>query len=96
MLPFLSAAPALLLNELPTRAPPRCETVHMDITDMEGVGPETANRVFDPLGLAEVSDDSLAWFRHAEIKHGRIAMAAFVGWLWVDMGGALFPGEFQT
>lgn len=52
--------------------------------------------MFDPLGLAELPDDSLAWFRHAEIKHGRIAMAAFVGWLWVDMGGALFPGEFQT
>lgn len=34
-------------------------------------------KIWDPLGLAEIgSDETLAWYRHSEIKHGRIAMAA--------------------
>lgn len=33
--------------------------------------------IWDPLGLADIgSDETLAWYRHAEIKHGRVAMAA--------------------
>jgi hypothetical protein len=50
-------------------------------------------KVWDPLGLAEYgSDETLAWFRHAEVKHGRVAMAAFVGW-WAVGAGLRFPGE---
>lgn len=38
--------------------------------------------VWDPLGLADLgSSATLAWYRHAELKHGRVAMAAFTGWL---------------
>jgi len=49
--------------------------------------------VWDPLGLSELgSDETLAWFRHAEVKHGRVAMAAFVGW-WAVGAGLRFPGE---
>jgi len=34
-------------------------------------------KIWDPLGLTEVaSDETMAWFRHSEIKHGRVAMAA--------------------
>jgi hypothetical protein len=34
-------------------------------------------KIWDPLGLAEIgSDETLAWFRHSEVKHGRVAMAA--------------------
>ncbi|KAL7531051.1 hypothetical protein ACHAWF_003612, partial [Thalassiosira exigua] len=49
--------------------------------------------IWDPLGLAEMgSDETIAWYRHAEIKHGRVAMAAFVGW-WAVGAGVRFPGE---
>lgn len=34
---------------------------------------------FDPLGLSEKFPDALPWFRESELKHGRIAMLAFVG-----------------
>jgi len=49
--------------------------------------------VWDPLGLAELgTDETLAWFRHAEVKHGRVAMAAFTGWCVVGLGYR-FPGD---
>ena len=50
-------------------------------------------QIWDPLGLSEMgSDETIAWFRHAEVKHGRVAMAAFVGW-WAVAAGARIPGE---
>ena len=50
-------------------------------------------KIWDPLGLAEGgSDETIAWYRHSEIKHGRVAMAAFVGW-WTVGAGVRFPGE---
>ena len=53
-------------------------------------------QVWDPLGLAEWgSDETLAWFRHSEFKHGRVAMAAFVGWCVVG-AGFHFPGNLAS
>mmetsp|Transcript_32254 Transcript_32254/g.108638 ORF Transcript_32254/g.108638 Transcript_32254/m.108638 type:complete len:210 (-) Transcript_32254:128-757(-) len=48
---------------------------------------------FDPLGLSEIDDlgIDLYWMREAEIKHGRIAMLAAAGVLWVEAVGPL-PG----
>lgn len=52
-------------------------------------------KVWDPLGLANIgSEETLAWYRHSEVKHGRIAMAAFVGW-WAVGAGLRFPGELS-
>ena len=52
-------------------------------------------KIWDPLGLSELgSDETIAWFRHSEAKHGRIAMAAFVGW-WAVGAGLRFPGELS-
>ena len=50
-------------------------------------------KMWDPLKLSELgSDETIAWFRHSEVKHGRIAMAAFVGW-WAVAAGLRLPGE---
>ena len=51
---------------------------------------------FDPLNLASVgSDETLAWFRAAELKHGRVAMLAFTGYV-VQSGGYHFPGMLSS
>ena len=45
-------------------------------------GPELKN--FDPLRFAEKSPEWLPWFREAELKHGRVAMLATLGWIGAD------------
>eukprot|EP00325_Prymnesiales_sp_UTEX-LB-985_P025377 CAMPEP_0174733748 /NCGR_PEP_ID=MMETSP1094-20130205/61941_1 /TAXON_ID=156173 /ORGANISM="Chrysochromulina brevifilum, Strain UTEX LB 985" /LENGTH=210 /DNA_ID=CAMNT_0015936449 /DNA_START=35 /DNA_END=667 /DNA_ORIENTATION=+ len=68
-------------------------SVQMAVADMEGTGPETGGKVFDPWGLSKIaSDETLAWYRACELKHSRVAMAAATGWAWVASGGPLFPG----
>ena len=55
-----------------------------------GIGP------WDPLNLALVTSDAmdvgarLRWYRQAEIKHGRVSMAAFVGWI-ISQNGFSWP-----
>ena len=44
---------------------------------------------FDPLGLG--SAYNMKWMREAELKHGRICMLAFYGYLTVDFGNT-WPG----
>ena len=52
--------------------------------------------IYDPLGLSQLGgDETISWFRHAEIKHGRVAMAAFVGWCATSGAGLRFPGELS-
>ena len=45
---------------------------------------------WDPAGLSELgSDRTQAWFKAAETKHGRVAMAACTGWIVTEMGLSL-------
>lgn len=47
---------------------------------------------FDPLGYSQIgSDETLAWFRAAELKHSRVAMLATTGYI-VQAAGVHFPG----
>merc|ERR1719247_2576182 len=73
-------------------ATPQRAIARMGVETMEGVGPETGNKVFDPVGLSTLGgEETLAFFRHAEIKHGRVAMAAMTGFLF-HINGIHFSG----
>jgi len=50
---------------------------------------------WDPLGIGKTSPETIGWFRHAEIKHGRVAMAAFVGYC-LQSNGVCFPWNLQA
>jgi hypothetical protein len=61
-----------------------------------GASDEFFGQVWDPLSLGEQgSDQTLAWFRHAELKHGRAAMLASVGYL-VQVNHVHFPGMLSV
>jgi len=53
-------------------------------------------KFWDPLQIVtdETLPETIGWFRHAEIKHGRVAMAAFVGYC-VQANGVYFPWNVQ-
>ena len=57
---------------------------------------------WDPLGIGKIAkalpadeQATIGWWRHAEIKHGRVAMAAFVGFC-VQSNGYHLPGALTT
>jgi hypothetical protein len=96
------------------RAPTAQPAVRMETkADLEALAaqqniPNLKEGILDPLGftnlnLWETGDAAtIGWLRHAEIKHGRVAMAAFVGYIvhanhivfpWAFTGGPLSTGE---
>eukprot|EP00320_Phaeocystis_rex_P009653 CAMPEP_0119069338 /NCGR_PEP_ID=MMETSP1178-20130426/13754_1 /TAXON_ID=33656 /ORGANISM="unid sp, Strain CCMP2000" /LENGTH=212 /DNA_ID=CAMNT_0007051095 /DNA_START=75 /DNA_END=713 /DNA_ORIENTATION=+ len=75
----------------PTRAMPIMQTKEELATALN-----PAIGYFDPLGLGSAdfwsqgNEKTYAFLRHAEIKHGRVAMAAFVGFI-VQSNGLHWP-----
>merc|ERR1719183_1994031 len=69
-----AAAPTMAKSEaLPFLEAP----AHCDGTYAGDVG-------FDPFNFGGMY--SIKWMREAELKHGRVCMLAFLGWLTVDAG----------
>ena len=71
------------------------------VADLETLA-EKCNPVvgfWDPIGLtanvADTEEATVGWYRHAEIKHGRVAMAGFVGFC-VQSNGIHFPWDLAN
>merc|ERR1719498_2073265 len=94
---LLSSGMATAYLTAPVPAPrsvARAASAQMAFIDsLEGIGEETGGEICDPLDISgSVSDEALMWFRAAELKHGRAAMLATVGYI-VGAAGITFPGE---
>lgn len=89
------AGPAAAAFHAPAPVVQRRAAVQMaSIEDLPGATVEVGGKVFDPLGLADMcpyGSMEFEWMRTAEIKHGRVCMAAAVGYL-VNEAGIHFPG----
>lgn len=68
----------------------------MDDLEAIAVKSNPVLKYYDPLQLAsttiwgETNEATIGFLRHSEIKHGRVAMAAFVGYI-VQSNGICFP-----
>jgi len=73
------------------------ETLPMAKTMVSGTNPEFGGKIFDPLGFATFSEESLTWFRACELKHSRVAMLASAGWIVNELHISL-PGtiDYET
>jgi len=89
-------APAMPQVQMAARA--KGETVK-DLENLAGAQ-QIPMGFWDPLGLASANfwdqgnSATIGWLRHAEIKHGRVAMAAFVGFC-VQSNGICFPWDLK-
>ena len=66
-----------------------------DVTAMAGVTAPFG--FFDPLGLSKaVSEERVKYFRESEIKHGRVAMLAALGFPLAEKFHPLFGGQINV
>merc|ERR1719284_734713 len=87
--PDALASLLLAMNPVSSRAPSARSDVRMEtLSDLKELGMKLNPVVgyFDPIKLAEQefwstsNEATIGWLRHSEIKHGRVAMAGFVGY----------------
>ena len=82
---------------------PRASVSMETVSDLKGLASNLNPVVgfWDPLKLADAefwdntNEETIGWLRHAEIKHGRVAMAAFVGYI-VQANGIHFPWDISN
>lgn len=68
---------------------------NFDVKQMPGVLPPVG--FFDPAGLStNKSEQRMRWFRESEIKHGRVAMLAAVGFVVQESFHPLFGGQIDS
>mmetsp|Transcript_7988 Transcript_7988/g.19724 ORF Transcript_7988/g.19724 Transcript_7988/m.19724 type:complete len:255 (+) Transcript_7988:43-807(+) len=93
------ASAAFAPVSLVPRASAARASVQMEtVSDLKGLATSLNPVVgfWDPLKLAEAefwdntNEETIGFLRHAEIKHGRVAMAAFVGYV-LQSNGVHFP-----
>merc|ERR1719487_2535214 len=102
--PDALASLLLALNPVSARAASARTNVRMEtISDLKELA-KAQNPVvgyFDPLKLSEAefweqsNEATIGWLRHAEIKHGRVAMAGFVGYC-IHENGIRWPWKLST
>jgi hypothetical protein len=65
-------------------------SLSMGVEDL--IGATAPAGLFDPLGLSKNKDDeTLAWYRSAELKHGRVSMIAALGVLFQSLDTGIIP-----
>jgi hypothetical protein len=69
---------SLLINGISAFSTPKSPAYRTSLavskeTIMSSPDTTELGKVWDPLGLADIgSEETLAWYRHSEIKHGRV------------------------
>ena len=100
MLSLLSQSPVAFTAPHVT-LPSMARTVSMqasgriDVRDMPGIAAPLG--FFDPLGFTkDASDGKIKFYREVELKHGRVAMLASVGFLFGEQFHPMFGGSVDV
>jgi len=98
LLAFLASAaafaPGPVSPKISRAAAPRMSVFDEYVGGEGGFGPSKPYN-FDPLGFAEKNPEMVPWYREAELKHGRMAMLATVGFVapeFMRVPGDMFQG----